>query len=90
MSLTVLVIKGVVAKFLGSTPSAAVKLQAGSSPGYHIGNMVIKSLFSSSITCCTSEPCIPVLHAWSRAEYGWSNQISKQFWHEPWSEHNTP
>ena len=55
---------------------------------YHIGNMLFKSLFSFSITCCIpSEP-------WSvcniqRLNYPWSNQISlfcKQFLDEPWSD----
>ena len=57
---------------------------------YYIGIMLVKSLFSLSITCCIpSEP-------WSvcdiqRLNYPGSNQISlccKQFWDEPWSDEN--
>ena len=57
---------------------------------YHIGNMLVKSLFSFSITCC-----IPSEPWWvcdiQRLNYLGSNQISlfcKQFWDEPWSDIN--
>ena len=53
---------------------------------YHIGNMLVKSLFSFSITCC-----IPSEPWWvcniQRLSYHIS-LLCKQFWDEPWSDVN--
>ena len=57
---------------------------------YHIGTILVKSLFSFSITCCIPSEPWRVCNI-QRLNYPGSNQISlfcKQFWDEPWSDVN--
>ena len=57
---------------------------------YYIGNMLVKALFSFSITCCIPSESLSVCNV-QMLNYPGSNQISlfcKQFWDEPWSDVN--